>query len=467
MPAIKATGAYIPYYRLKREEITRAWGVSGRGEKAVANYDEDSLTLAVEAGRDCLKGIARETIDGLYFATTTPPYAEKQCAATIAAALDLRNDIFTADFTDSLRAGTGALRAAVDAVKAGSAKNVLVIAADCRIGSPGSDFEHKFGDGAAALLVNAQGNVVIEANAVFNNEIIDQWRTSKQEFTRMWEDRFVYTKGYLETIKEATGAFLKQLSGEDFAKVILSADDTRRHQEGSRVLKLAPSKVPNPLLDTVGNTGTASALLMLVAALEEVRANDRLLLINYGDGCDLYTFRVQEDPSFPAGRRGVKGYLSSKKYLKSYEDYLRIRKVMDVEGGRRRPPVVSSAVAVHRDRDMIYRLHAHECTSCGRAFFPPQRVCLYCRAKDQYKKVPIAEEKGTLFTFCKDLVSQSLDPPVVISVVNLERGLRFYGAMTDRDLDKIELGMPIELTFRKMSDAEGFFNYFWKCRPIR
>jgi 3-hydroxy-3-methylglutaryl CoA synthase len=470
MPAIKSTGAYIPFYRLKREEIARAWGVPGRGEKAIANHDEDSLTLAVEAGRDCLKGIDRQSIDGLYFASTTSPYGEKQCAVTVASALDLKKDIFTADFTDSLRAGTNALRAAMDAVKAGSAKNVLVVAAESRIGNPGSDFEQNFGDGAAALLISDTGEVIIDSNYAYNNEIIDQWRTSKQEYTRAWEDRFVVVKGYVDTIKEATTAFLKQLNltVPDFNKVILSAADVRRHQEGCRTLKLDPKEqVQNPMLDTVGNTGTALALMMLVAAIEEAGANDRLLLINHGDGCDLFTFQVKEKPSFNEERRGINGYLNSKIHLESYEKYLRLRKIIDVEGGRRRPPIVSSAVAINRDRNMIYRLHAYECTSCGRSFFPPQRVCLYCKAKDQYKEIPLSEEKGTLYTFCKDMLAQSLDQPVIISVVNLKRGLRFYGQMTDRDPDKVELDMSLEFTFRKMSEAEGYNNYFWKCRPIR
>jgi len=39
--------------------------------------------------------------------------------------------------------------------------------------------------------------------------------------------------------------------------------------------------------------------------------------------------------------------------------------------------------------------------------------------------------------------------------------------MTDRDPDKVELDMSLEFTFRKMSGAEGYNNYFWKCRPIR
>ncbi len=85
---IVSYGAYIPIYRLKRDEIARAWSRGSMGgERAVANYDEDSVTMAVEAVIDCLKDSDRQVVDGLYFASTTPPYREKQSASLIASPL--------------------------------------------------------------------------------------------------------------------------------------------------------------------------------------------------------------------------------------------------------------------------------------------------------------------------------------------------------------------------------------------
>ena len=119
---IVATGAYIPKYRLPRSVIAAAWG--GRslgGERSVANYDEDSVTMAVEAARDCLLGMDRSGIGGVYFASTTAPYQEKGCATLIATALDLPREVLTADFAHSLRSGTAALLAAGAAVTSGQA----------------------------------------------------------------------------------------------------------------------------------------------------------------------------------------------------------------------------------------------------------------------------------------------------------------------------------------------------------
>ncbi len=156
MVGIVSYGAYIPLRRLTTGPQT---------EKAVANWDEDSLTMAVAAGIDCLNGIDRKSIDGLYFATTTPPYGEKLTATTAAWALDLRHDILTADITDSLRAGTGALKMAADAVGADSAKNILVAASDLRLGGGGLD--SGFGDGAAAFIIGDKNVIATNLRAPF------------------------------------------------------------------------------------------------------------------------------------------------------------------------------------------------------------------------------------------------------------------------------------------------------------
>jgi 3-hydroxy-3-methylglutaryl CoA synthase len=148
MAGIVSYGAYIPLFRLGK--ATAGW--EGPSERAIANFDEDSVTMAVAALRDALTTIDAATIDALYFATTTQPYAEKQSASMIGWAANLQPDIFTVDCTDSLRAGTNALRLALDATKAGSARHVAVVAADNRLAQPRSSFERTFGDGAASVV---------------------------------------------------------------------------------------------------------------------------------------------------------------------------------------------------------------------------------------------------------------------------------------------------------------------------
>ena len=63
MPGIISYGAYVPLWRLPRGAIVKGL----RGEKAVANFDEDSITMSVAAARGCLDDVDREGIDGLFF----------------------------------------------------------------------------------------------------------------------------------------------------------------------------------------------------------------------------------------------------------------------------------------------------------------------------------------------------------------------------------------------------------------
>ena len=156
MAGIASYGAYIPYYRLSRAEIAKAWGnAAGPGERAVASYDEDSLTMAVAAARDCLTGIDRASIGGLYFASTTAPYKRSRARLSSPPSWAWRRKRSPWTSPAPCRSGTNALRAALDAVVSGSAQNILVCAADTRLGYPAGPAEMNFGDGAAALLVSA------------------------------------------------------------------------------------------------------------------------------------------------------------------------------------------------------------------------------------------------------------------------------------------------------------------------
>ncbi len=104
MAGIQAAAGYVPRYRLPREVIAKEWGqASAGGEKAVANHDEDSLTMALNAAL-ALRGSAGAP-DAVFFASTTSPWAEKQGAPTNAAVLDLPNAVRALHFVDTLLAG--------------------------------------------------------------------------------------------------------------------------------------------------------------------------------------------------------------------------------------------------------------------------------------------------------------------------------------------------------------------------
>ncbi|MFP6639964.1 MAG: 3-hydroxy-3-methylglutaryl CoA synthase, partial [Myxococcota bacterium] len=184
MTGISHYGAYVPPTRLSLRALGGGQGGDGGPEKAVAWNDEDAITMAVAAGRNCLRGIERDGVDALIFASTSHVFREKQGAALIARALSLRRDVQTSDLGSSIRSGLSALRSALDSIRAGSSRRVLVIASDCRMAAPGTPMEAHLGDGAAALLISEEGVVAeIEDGYAIHDEIVDVWRSETDSFS--------------------------------------------------------------------------------------------------------------------------------------------------------------------------------------------------------------------------------------------------------------------------------------------
>src|SRR5262245_38515603 len=163
---IASYGSYVPYRRLKRAAIAQVLGIpAGKGERAVASFDEDSVSMAVEAARDALRALPKPDVRSLFFATTTAPYAEKLNAALIAAAAQLPLEIRAADLTGSPRVGLGALLQATDAVRANGGQ-ALVAIADCRLAAPEGKAEQTGGDASVAFVVGDEDVIAeIEASA--------------------------------------------------------------------------------------------------------------------------------------------------------------------------------------------------------------------------------------------------------------------------------------------------------------
>ncbi len=471
MIGITSYGAYIPIFRLSRDVMAKAWGRgSVGGERSVANSDEDSITMAVDAAFDCLNGQDRRNMDGLYFASTTAPYREKQISTLIATAADLRGEILTADFANSLCAGTTALRAALDAVKSGSAKNVLAVSADCRLGYPQSDAEQAFGDGAAALSVGTSGVIAsYEGHYALINEMQDVWRNSDDTFVKSWESRWVLGEGYLKVMAQAVSGLFKKygLSPQGITTAALAAPDARTHRRLAQVLKFDPkTQVLDPLLGQVGDCGCAHPLMLLVSALEKAKEGDTILVAAYGSGTEAFLFRVTGEINNLGKRRGIQGCLKAKLPLPSYEKYLSFRGILETQPGEP-SRLFPSATAYWRDTNSILRCHGSKCRSCGTVTFPIQRVCISCRAKDDFDEVRLSDRRGTVYTFSLDnLAGRSDDPVVIQTVVETEEKARVYCMMTDCQPSAVRVGMTVDFALRKIHEGAGFHNYFWKCRPV-
>jgi 3-hydroxy-3-methylglutaryl CoA synthase len=466
MAGIVSYGAYVPTYRLPRDVIAKEWGTASMGgERAVANHDEDSLTLAVNASVNCMGGRDPRGLDGVFFASTTPPYREKQAAATVAAVLDTSPEVRTMDLTDTLRAGTSALLTAIDILQGGGGQNILVCTGDCRMGEPDSVQEQNYGDAGGAILMGS-GNVIAEIVGTYtvSQEFLGTWRTEEQDYTRSFGGAFETRFGYNRFVFAAVQGVLKKcgLTSQQIAHAAIAAPNQRALQGALRGLGLDVKKqVQDTFWTTLGDVGTAQPLVLLAATLERAKPGDLILMVGYGDGGDAAVFKVTDAiVQFQVGR-SVYSQIEVKRTLPSYGKYARFRKLMRKDYST---TDTSTPVVLLRDQKEILPLHGGKCPQCGTIQFPIHRICTECGYRGGLEEVKLPRQ-GKVFTFTHDYLVESPDPPVTHTVVDLNGGGRLYVQMTDCEPDQVQIDMPVELTFRKYHEGFGLKNYFWKAKP--
>src|SRR5271157_915876 len=471
---IKSYGAYLPKYGVSRVEIAAAWDFpSIPGSKVFANGDEDSLTMACDAGLDCLEGIDLSTIDGVFFASTTPPYSEKENASVLAVMLDLREDIICADICNSMRSATAALARAYDTIKAGSAKNILVVAADMRAPVPESMFEYTMGDGAAALLVGEGDDVAVEikAYASVSDNLVGPWRRSTDKYVRDFELKHEAKFGYSDNMAKAVKKLAKENSIDlkKAAKGVLFGNDPRSMGRLGKALGFSGRAVNDGLFMETGNTGVPYVFMLLIDALRRVRSGEEIVMAGYGDGADAFDMAVTSKDAVMAlkkAHRGVASYKATIMKARNYTQYLASRKLLEKERFIRR----SSPVTIWREEASILRMHGGKCKACGaiQYGFPKLSGCFECHAiasQEEYK----LQKTGKIFTYTLDHLvgGEYYDTPVPRCVIDLEGGGRVMLDMTDCDPKDVKIGMDVEMTMRLSHEGAGFKNYYWKCRPVR
>jgi len=467
MIGIISYGAYVPPTRLPFAVIGGRPPKEGGPEKAVAWNDEDALTMGVAAAINCLRGFDRAAVDGVLFASTTFAFREKQAAALVARALDLRRDVETADYSGSLRAGTTALRGAAAAVAAGSARSVLVVASDCRMAAPGSALELNLGDGAAAFLVgDGEPIAILEASHAIADEIVDVWRSEGDPFVHSWEDRFVVQQGYTPQLVEAVAGLLAktQTQAADYARVALYAPDKRSHAAATRELRLTAEQVQEPFFGRLGNAGAAFVPLQLAAALETAVPGDRLLVASYGDGADATALAVTDHSEKLEERRGVSWHLARRRGVATYDRYLKARSLESSEWQAAAGPGLSATIH-YRERDEDISLRGQRCRRCRAVQFPAQRVCETCFAKDDFEAVRLSDRVGQVVTYTFDYFFPTPDPPTIVTITDVD-GARLHIQLANCTPEATRIGLPVEFVFRRIHTSGGRPNYYWKASPL-
>lgn len=463
MFGIQSYGTYVPFYRLKKSTIAEAYGGRGkRGEKAVAYYDEDSLTMAVAASLDAVEDSSK--IEKIIFATTSAPYREKSCATQIAACLDCGRNIQTIDMTNTLRSGADAFLNAKE-----SEKNTMVSVSDCRLGAADGQFEGELGDGAAAFFFGKE-EVIAELTDSYctSVDMHDMWRSEEDRYVRFWDVRYANSTLYTPVVKETVTQLLvkNNLQVSDITTIVNYAHEDRHRIATAMKLGFTEEQIPNGLYNDIGNTGCATTPMLLASVLDSAKAGDIILYVCYGDGCVAMLFKVTDKINKRRRSITLSQQIAKKNNDLPYGKYLKWKDFLDCEPQRRPEQERSSLPDYFRNYKKNNAMYGSICKHCGTPQFPPQRVCVTCHHVDEMEPYCFLGKKATIRTFTLDGLSLSKDSPNYLVVVDFEGGGKMMTYLVDCKSEEVRVGLSVQLSFRKIFDANGVHTYFWKVVPV-
>ena len=477
MTGIAAYGACIPRLRLARSTLAAAMGwvntglAAARGERSTCSWDEDSLTLAVEAARDALPGSEeRAGIGRVAFASTTFPFVDRSNATLLAAALGIADDARGADVTGSLRAGTTALAQALAECAAPGARPALVVAADRRLAKPGSDQESTLGHGAAALVVGPDDGLAALIGARhLGADFVDHYRASGESFDYVLEERWAREAGWFELVPRTVRALLDE-HGIDPASVnhVVIPAATATSRKVASLAGLREDALADTLANNCGDTGCGHALLMLTQVLGRAAPGELILVVGFGQGVDALLFRATAAVAGWRPLRGVDGCLAHRHEETHYARFLSHCGLLPVEFGMRAERDNRTAQSVAwRKREAITAFTGGRCRDCGTVQFPRARVCVNpeCRRTDTQDAHRLADSAGRIKTFTEDWLAYSARPPLVYGNVAFAEGGNAFIEFTDFEPGGAQVGMPVRFVFRlkDVDRVRGFRRYFWKA----
>lgn len=475
--SIVSCGLYVPQWRLERTRIAEAMGWLGpapahgaSGARAVCGWDEDALTMAVEAGRRCMAQAQSGAPAALSLASTTLPFADRSNATLVAEALDLPDSVRTSDHAGSLRAATTALAAA-----ARTEASTLIIASDARLARPGSAAEMEYGDGAVALLITGapppdgcEPLATLRAAAHVSADFVDHYRMAGEPFDYALEERWVRDEGVAKLVPGAISralvlAGLTPADVDHFAMPGLPGTARRIAQAAG----LARSRVAEGLREEGGDLGAAQPFLLLLSMLSAAAPGERLLLVGFGQGVDALVLLAGEGAAARAQCELAQA-LARRRLEPHYTRYLAHRGLLAPDFGRRaeRDQRTAQSVAWRKHRELAAFIGGR-CSACGAVQFPKSRVCVNpeCRRTDTQAEHRLAETSGRLRSFTEDWQAYTPHPPCVYGNIGLEAGGNLMMELTDVAPGELEVAAQVRFVFRiKDCDRQrAYRRYFWKA----
>ncbi|MEI8299680.1 MAG: 3-oxoacyl-[acyl-carrier-protein] synthase III C-terminal domain-containing protein [Pseudomonadota bacterium] len=473
---IKSYSVYIPRLRMDRAAIAaaHAWAIpglksAGKGERAFCSWDEDSITMSVDAVRACLRASDPAPVRALTFASTTAPFADLQNASVISAAAALPMNITSLDVGGSLRSGTSALIRALESFPVGDS---IVVAADNRRAKPASPQEMQYGAGSAAFRTGS-GDVIARylGSASSFSQFVDHFRSDGQKHDYHWEERWVRDEGYLKIVPDvlvrllqATGVAASQIDHFCLPATIPGVSAGVAKKVGIR-----PQAIVDNLAARCGDTGAAHALMMLAAALETATPGQKILVVGFGAGCDALLLETTAAILTHQAAASVSGQIARGVTEKSYNKLLSFSGEIELNWGMRAEfDTKTSLTQLYRSSEQIISFVGGQCAACQAIQFPRMPACVRCGSTAPMASAPLADQAAKVATFTADWLVYYPAPPMYAGLVQFDNGARALMEVVDVVPEAFEVGTPLRMVFRiKDRDAmRHHHRYFWKATPL-
>jgi len=483
MFGITAYGAYIPSARLSRKAMSDAneWfdaslRTLAKGERSVCNWDEDTITMAVEAGQNCLSAVAKTSVNTLYLASTTLPFLDRQNSVVVSEALNLNNRVRAMDIGASQRAATSALMAILEGGTNGSndkQDETLLIASEHRRTKCGSRQEMLWGDGAAALSIGSD-QVIAEylGCETIATDFVDHYRGEGASFDYDWEERWIREQGYMKSVPAAVTALLEKtkVSASDITHFILPCDQTRTPAAVAKKLGISAEAVADNLINVCGVAGAAQPILLLVKALEQAQPGTLIMVVGFGQGCDALLFRATDAVASRRPQAGVSGALERRRPEENYNKFLSFNNLVERDIGKRgEVDKQTYLTALNRRKDLLTMFIGGKCRDCGTVQIPKDNYCVNpeCGALKSQDDYPFSNKRGKVKTWTADRLTFDWNPPAYFGMVEFEGGGRLMMDFTEVEEGKIESGVVVSVHFRikQFDERRGMRKYFWKAIP--
>lgn len=481
MIGITGFGAYVPRLRLARQAVAQAnaWYApqfaARKGTRAMANWDEDSITMAVAAARDCLgPGDDRGHVRAVFLASDTLPFTERLNAGVVAGALTLDEDIEAIDMGGSQRVALSAIAQAVARVQAGGG-DALVLAADERKAPAASQQELDYGDAAAAMLIG-KDEVLAEflGAGTVSVDFVDHFRAAGEDVDYHWEERWVRDEGIGKLVPRAVAAALQQagLAPAQVDHFIFPSSFARMDAQVAKTCGIRPEAVADALLDQIGDSGLPHALLMLAHLLERARPGELIVLAQFGSGAQALVLRVTDAIGSFRPVRGVSQWLARGVEERNYTKFLAFKGRLQFERGMRGEQDKKTALSTAwRHRSALLGLVGGRCEVTGSVHFPPSRLS-YDQGKplqDTQRPCKLADRPASILSWSAEYLSYHPAPPHHYGQIDFDGGGRILMDFTDLDVGEVDAGTAMEMVFRikDTDERRHFTRYFWKATPVR